>query len=324
MDERLKKTERLMKIWLLLYNNPYRFIVKDIAERCSVSARTVYRDLSAMEEELKIPLSNSDDGHRWGIQEDYHLPPIRFSVPEALSIFLAVRLMLQYSHQYDPNVEMTFLKLSLVLPETLKEQIQKTLEWMRRLTKDDQYLRVLLDLARAWVEQRRCIITYRAYEAERPLERKIEPYFIEPAATGHASYVIAYCHYAGAIRVFRIGRIEKIYVTGETYTIPTDFNANRFFSPAWGIIVEGEEQIVKLKFSPVVARLIEETVWHPSQELEKERDGSLIMTLRVMNTIELVRWIMSWGKDVEVLEPQDLRNGVISAIKEAVKVYSER
>jgi predicted DNA-binding transcriptional regulator YafY len=198
------------------------------------------------------------------------------------------------------------------------------MDWMHTLPRDERYLRTLAELAKAWVEQRRVLITYRAYDAEKAIERKIEPYFIEPAAVGHASYVVAYCHYAGAIRNFRIGRIESIRVTDEAYTIPADFDANQYFGPAWGVSVEGEVKTIRLKFAKGVARLIEETVWHPSQVLEKRKDGSLIMTLQALDTIELFRWILWWGEDVEVLEPREIRDTVIETAEALREVYMKK
>ena len=49
---------------------------------------------------------------KWQIAEDYFLPPIRFLPAEALSIFLAARLMLNYLNRYDPYIETAFTKLN--------------------------------------------------------------------------------------------------------------------------------------------------------------------------------------------------------------------
>jgi len=319
--ERLKKTERMLRIWLLLLRNPLRFTTKDLAEKFEVNVRTIYRDLVTLGSELMVPVY--EERARWAVREEHFLPPIRFTVPEALNIFLAARLMLGYSHRYDPNVDSTFSVLASVLPPPLNEQVQKTLDWMRNLPKSEVYLSVLAKLAEAWTSQRRAKITYRSLPAAKAAERIIEPYFIEPAAPGHSSYVIAYCHRARELRIFKVERIEAIELTGETYTIPADFDANRYFSAAWGIVVEGEGQTVRLKFSLEIARLMEETIWHPSQVLEKQADGSVIMTLKVFNTYELVTWILGWGEKVEVLEPAELRKEVLQTAKAMVKIYQK-
>lgn len=317
--ERLKKTERMLRVWLLLLRNPLHFTAGDLAGRFGVNVRTIYRDLVSLGTELGVPVY--EEKTRWAIDDSYFLPPIRFTVSEALNIFLAARLMLSYSHRYDPNVDSTFSVLASVLPMPLREQVQNTLEWMRKLPTDERYLRVLAKLAEAWTSQHCAKIIYRSLPAVKATERIIEPYFIEPAAPGHSSYVLAYCHRARDLRSFKVERIEGIELTEETYTIPSDFNANEYFSGAWGIVVEGEEQTVKLKFSPAIARLMEETIWHPSQVIKRETDGSVVMTLKVLYTYELVTWILGWGEKVEVLEPQELRKELLQTAKAMAKIY---
>lgn len=317
--DRLKKTERMLRIWLLLLRNPLRFTTRDLAQKFDVNVRTIYRDLDALDTELRVPVY--EEKTKWAVDDSYFLPPIQFTLSEALNIFLAARLMLSYSHRYDPNVDSTFGALASALPPPLREQVQKTLDWMRGLPKSQRYLRTLAKLAEAWMSQHRIKITYRALQAEKAAERIIEPYFIEPAAAGHSSYVIAYCHRAGEIRNFKIERIEDIQVTDETYTIPADFDANRYFGSAWGVVVEGEAKTIQLRFDPGVARIIEETMWHPSQVLERQKDGSVVMTLRVMDTVELCSWILGWGGQVEVLEPHELREAIIETAETVLGIY---
>jgi len=107
----------------------------------------------------------------------------------------------------------------------------------------------------------------------------------------------------------------------DTYIIPPDFDAIDYLSSSWGIAVDGEVEIIKLMFSPQVARIIAETIWHPSQVLEPQSDGTLIITLKVTNTIELYSWILGWGEDVEVLEPAELRQKVVKTAKALLGVY---
>jgi len=128
MDDRLRKAERVMKLWVVLMNNPLRYTPSDLATKFETTVRTVYRDIKALED-MKIP-TYSDKG-KWAIDESSFLPPIRFSIPEALTIFLAARMLLSFSYRYDPNVEATFIKLNSVVPPLLREQIQETMDWMR-------------------------------------------------------------------------------------------------------------------------------------------------------------------------------------------------
>ncbi len=320
MNEKgLRKIERLLEVWLLIQNEPLKLTAKDLARRCGANVRTIYRDLATLTAELHVPVTQ--EGARWGIEDGYFLPPIRLTVPEALTVFLSARLMLNYSHRYDPRMDSTFSKLGAAVPLPLREQIQQTLAWMRQLPKDDRRVWNLAKLAEGWVSRKRLRIRYRSQGARMAEYRLIDPYFIEPAAPGHSSYVIAHCHRAGDLRVFKVERIEGIEVTSEDYTIPAGFDANEYLRGAWGITVEGERQTVRLRCRPAVARLMEETIWHPSQVVERQADGSVLMTMTVFNTPELVTWILGWGEKVEVLEPPRLRKEVASTARAMLAVY---
>jgi len=169
------RTARLLKVEHLLYQNPKGLTIEEIARLCDVSKRTTYRDLIALESELEVPIW--EEGRKRGIMEGHFLPPVHFTLPEALNIFLAARLMLNYAHRYDPNMASIFLKLSSIVSPLLKEQIQKTMVWMQKQPRNEQYLGILAALAEAWLSQRRVKISYRALAREKATERVIEPYF---------------------------------------------------------------------------------------------------------------------------------------------------
>jgi predicted DNA-binding transcriptional regulator YafY len=72
-----------------------------------------------------------------------------------------------------------------------------------------------------------------------------------------------------------------------------------------------------------LTRIIEETLFHSSQVLEKLSDGSIIMTLKVTVSVELYSWIMGWGQKVEVLKPIELRQNIIETAKAMLEVYKD-
>jgi len=321
----MAKTDRLARLHRvehLLYLNKTGMTLDEIAGECGVSPRTIRRDLEALESTVCVPIYK--DGNKWHIVEGYHLPPISFSLPEAMTIFLSARLMLGYAHRYDQNINSTFFKLNSIIPSPLKEQVQQTMRWMRKLPADDGFTRTLALLAEAWTRQRRVRISYHTFGEKKAKLRDIDPYFIEPAAAGHSSYVIAYCHMANDIRIFKIERIKAIEMMPEVYEIPNSFDANQYFASSWGVFAGGETETVKLKFSPGVAQILEEVVWHPSQIIERLVDGSLIMTLRVSLNAEMLGWILRWGENVEVIEPQRLREEIAQTAKSMLDIYRER
>jgi hypothetical protein len=53
MNDRLMKTERLIRIWLLLASNPAGYTIRELAEKFSVNIRTIYRDMVAGARQLR-------------------------------------------------------------------------------------------------------------------------------------------------------------------------------------------------------------------------------------------------------------------------------
>lgn len=90
---------------------------------------------------------------------------------------------------------------------------------------------------------------------------------------------------------------------------------------AFGIIDDEQELDVVLRFSAAQASYIQERVWHLSQQLEAQADGSLILRFRASGRFEIVRWILGWGEEVEVVEPLDLRQEVALCLQEAARQY---
>ena len=64
---------------------------------------------------------------------------------------------------------------------------------------------------------------------------------------------------------------------------------------------------MRVRFRPSAAPFITEREWHETQELEREDDGSVVLAMRVADTLELRRWVLSFGSEAEVLEPESLR-----------------
>ena len=91
---------------------------------------------------------------------------------------------------------------------------------------------------------------------------------------------------------------------------------------AFGIIDDEEELDVVLKFTAEQAPYVRERVWHPSQSLAAQEDGSLILRFRASGQFEIIRWVLGWGEDVEVLEPLTLRQTVAQHLQDAARHYT--
>ena len=318
--EKRDRTARLLKIQVLLGQNPQGLTVEEIARRCSINVRTVYRDLNALEYELNVPLWQ--EGKKRGIVEDYHLPPVPFTIPEAMNISLAARLMQSHSRWYDPHRASMLMKLNSIVPPPLRKQIENTIDWMEKQPRAKQQIDFSEKLADAWISQRQVTLVYRDDEESEPQTLLIEPYFIEPATPGNSGFVTAYCHQKEAVSVFKFNCIESVHVENANYNIPPDFDAFQYLSPGWGTFVNEPAQTVKLLFKSRPSRPITEAIWDTSQVLEPRPDGSLLVTLRVVITHDFRSWVLGWGDEVEVIEPKKLRREIIKINESVRRIYA--
>ncbi|MDD2471624.1 MAG: WYL domain-containing protein [Dehalococcoidales bacterium] len=311
---------RLLKVYQMIADGKEGVTAKELSGHLGVNVRTVYRDIKELEQ-AGVPIW--EEKTRYYISNKHFLPPLNLTVPEAIQIFLSLRLLMQFARRNSVDMASLFLKLEKIVPLPLQEEISKACRWMQDLPADPRLNRNLSLLAQAWITRSRAKIVYKSLDAETAASRIIEPYFIEPAASGRSCYVIAYCLLKKEIRTFKIERIQSVYVTEEHYTIPEEFDANRYLSPSLGIMVTSDElTIVELRFRQQISRIIEESVWHPSQKLEKKGDGSLGMTMEVNDTPELVNWILGWGDNVEVISPEWFRRKISDQAARMAAIYS--
>lgn len=303
---------RLLRVLSLLKAHPEGIRVDDIAGRLGVSRRTAYRDLVALQGELGMP--TWADAGRWGVLETAFLPPLKLTVPEAMAVFLASRLMVRYADKYDPDLASAFEKLAAGLPTPLTEHVERSLDVLQRARRDDVFTDHVHALTRAWADRRVVQIEYEParYEGREPAIRDavVRPYLIEPSTQTHALYLIGFDEVPGALRTFKIERIRSVIVTPRRFEPPEPGTVETMLRQAWDMIADQPTTEVELEFVPAVAARVAETVWHPTQVAALRPDGSLSWRATVSGTIEIRLWVLSWGDDVRVIGPESLRDDV--------------
>lgn len=160
----------------------------------------------------------------------------------------------------------------------------------------------------ALAERRRCRIRYLKAGGSEPETRLVAPYALV-LATGRW-YVVGHSAEADAVRVFRLDRALEVLSTDEPYSIPDDFDPHAYLEH--GIVYRpGEEREAVVRYSPRIAR------WFVEREpVEELADGSVVVRRRVADPEWIVRHVLSYGADAELLEPADLREAVRERLRE--------
>jgi len=295
--------------------------VAEIARLTGMTTRTVYRDIRALDEELGVPVFQAGRG-RFGIEHKYFLPPLHLSVPEAIVLFLAARLIRRWSDEYDAEVVGAFTKLADLLPQPIARHVAATMLAVGESGPNEPFTRNFATVARGWAEGRVVEMTYDPGRGDAKRTR-VRPYFLEPDAALRSVYLIAHDEPADAMRTYKVERIKQTTLTADRYQIPAGFDPDQWLANSWGIWSSDTTPTadVRLRFDPAVAHRVREAVWHRSQELIELPDGGVELRVTVAGIVEIRGWVLSWGESVEVLEPPELRAAVASAVRAAARRY---
>lgn len=292
--------------------------IAELARKQEVSTKTIKRWLEEVEKNNVFPIWFDDD--RCGVVMSRYLPPLNLRTIQALYIFLACRILVNSSNRKDSELSSLFYQLSSALPPTIKKEVDKTLTLSLDMPQDSVLQHKIEQLAQAWIDGKSVEIAYHGSSDTAAKKRVIDIYFMQPS--NRTTYVIAYCHSAKDIRVFKIERIESVTLTKDSYTIPDTFDADSYLSSAWGIIPKDPEN-VKIRIDKEVIPFITETVWHKSQTVEQDKDHAII-NFNVGITDEVINWIMQWGEHIEVIEPKSLRDTIAQKAQKMAKLYGKK
>jgi predicted DNA-binding transcriptional regulator YafY len=170
-------------------------------------------------------------------------------------------------------------------------------------------------LARRTVEMR-----YRTGRTGRVAARALDPYRLWYRNGG--LYVIGHDHKSDEVRTFAVDRIEALETSGGRFSIPESFDFDAYTAGSFGVVAE-PETTVRIRFLKRRALYVEEHTWHPSQQIARDRDGSIVLTMQVGASSELRDWVLSFGGDAEVLEPESLQREVCHELDRARARYAE-
>ncbi len=300
--------------------------VPRLAREMEVQPRTVERDIEYMRDRLGAPITYCHKRKGYYYENTgFQLPPLRLTEGELVALFLGQKLLAQCAGTpLEEPVRSAMEKVVTLLPEGVTvdpEVLDQSISFdMEPLRGDEQLVaRVYSHLAAA-VETRHTVwISYYSATRDEINERHVDPYHLRYYRG--AWYLIAFCHWRQAIRIFALDRIRSITETDRTFTYQPGFSLADFLGTAFGIEMGDEPHEVSIRFSRHQSRWVRERQWHPTQRLEPQPDGSLILHMTVSGLGEVKRWVLGFGSHAEVLTPESLRQEIIRELIGVTEQY---
>jgi predicted DNA-binding transcriptional regulator YafY len=159
---------------------------------------------------------------------------------------------------------------------------------------------------------------YYSMSSKREATRKVDPYKIW--FFNGTLYLIGWCHVHDDIRMFVLDRIKLLHVTDQRFIPPDDFDLESYLGDSFGAIRTDPERVV-IRFDSSLKGFLQENIWHPSQEFSSDKDGRILLTMEVGGLSEVMSWVLGFGRQAEVLEPDHLRKAVSDEITAVARRY---
>ena len=291
-----------------------------VAAQFEVTQRTAYTDRNYLRDRLNAPLATDRQRGGWYYTEPtYLLPFLALTETESTTLRRTLLAAQEYLTEADAQiVELLFHRLNPHLPDTRMESLSGAVHLAPARQGDP----VLLASVRTCIRDRQKLwIRYHSLHRDAVRERIVHPYHLhyfrgEP-------HLIAWCEDRQEVRQFFLGRVQEWQERdGDCAFVQNpEFDLEAYLRQ--GLEAQhGEKPIsLRVRFSPYQARWARERTYHPSQRLEELAGGGLILTLQVAGRAEIRRWLQTFGAEVEVLEPEELRAEIREEAKKLAKLY---
>ncbi|AJY74709.1 helix-turn-helix transcriptional regulator [Paenibacillus beijingensis] len=314
----MNKSDRMLAIMLELQRSGRRR-AEDLAAAFETSVRTIYRDMQALSE-AGVPVIGAP-GQGYSLMEGYFLPPVSFTVEEAVALLIGTDFI---EHNFDTGygngAKASRAKIEAILPETVRLEASRVRAALRlikgREAEDSREKAHIETLRRAILEERKVSFRYskKIPEADgsRQSDRTAAPYGL--IFLYGAWVLIAHCDLRREIRHFRLSRMSGLKMLDDRFTFPSGFDLQRY-RPA-----DDRNQLVRIRVDAGIADKVKESNYFFIEKMEELADG-LLVTLRVRQPEEVLQWVLGWGADVAVLEPEPLRNRVREEAEKMLKRY---
>ena len=315
----MNRIDRLSAILIQLQSKK---IVKaeEIADRFEISLRTVYRDVKALME-AGVPIG-SEAGTGYFIVEGYHLPPVMFTQDEASAMMMAGKLVERLT---DQSVRTAFndalLKIKSVLNEAQKDHLEilhDHIEVRPQTILVEQSGSFLTELQKAIAGKSVIQIKYFSNQNETTC-REVEA--IGLFYYSAAWHLIAWCRLRQALRDFRCDKIKEVKSVAEKFKARSVSTLQEYFKSIQQANADMKSAIIL--FDRKEAHYIHNSRHYFGFVSEEEIDEQVRMNFLSSDFNMMARWLLSYGRGVEIESPDELKELVQSLVDELQEHYLE-
>ena len=319
------RADRLLSILLHLQVH-HRLTARELAKRLEVSERTIHRDMEALST-AGVPITAERGiGGGWCLMEEYRTNLTGLNDAEIQTLFLVQPTRLLADLGLHQASEAALIKLLAALPSLsrrnaayVRQRIHVDTASWHRPDEAVPYLPILQDAI--W-QERKLQLTYQRGD-DSTVERLVDPLGL--VAKGSIWYLIAAVD--GAIRTYRISRVQHAALTDQPCIRPPDFDLATYWEqssadfkatlPRYAATVRVHPNI--LSYMRHVSRYARILSTEPADDA-----GWIRFSMQFEGEHNACEYVLSFGSNIEVLDPPELRQSVLAAAASIIALYSSK
>lgn len=319
------RADRLLSIMLLLQVHR-RITARELAKRLEVSERTIYRDMEALSAAGVPVTAERGTGGGLVLSETFRTNLTGLNPLEIQALFLGRPTHILSDLGLHQASEAALIKLQAVLPslsrynaEYVRQRIHVDVAgWQRP---GEERLTFLPLLQEAIWQERKVSLGYQ--REDKPVTRIVDPLGL--VAKGRVWYLIAAVE--GQARTYRISRIQEASVLEEPCTRPANFDLASYWQESSAdFVAHIPRHIVNVRLTQsALSRVL-----HAGRFIQVEQvsppDNAGWLTARITFEAkeEACGYLISFGTELEILDPLEMREQVISLAQNLVTFYAQR
>jgi len=293
-----------------------------LASRFELTVKTAQRSIDYFRDRLRAPLEYqiSRKGYYYS-DPTFQLPVMRISEDELLALLISRKLITDASagslaDELESVSRRLCSLLSVSLPGRVRPEEAFSFRWKSISPTDPLTFKIVTS---ALLQGKLLNFRYYSPTASDCTMRTVEPHhMVNYLGSWH---LIAYCRMRDDWRDFVLGRMTHTRVEDASFRNRPSDEWLPHLADTFGIFQNRRQFNVVLRFTPERSRWVRGELWHEGQGEIVEADGSLVLSLPVSHEAEIIMEILKHGSQVEVLEPDWLRERVIKEMQSAVKRY---
>lgn len=319
------RADRLLSILLLLQARG-RMTAEELAEELEVSVRTIYRDIDSLSIAGVPVYTERGPGGGCALLDTYRTNLTGLTQDEVRALFMMSIPAPLTELGVSQELKAALLKLSAALPAIRRQDEQRvrqrihldSVEWFHA-KEPVPYLQTIQEAV--WQDRRLYLAYHLPFRTQ--VERLVDPYGL--VAKASVWYLV--CARDSHIRVHRVSHVLAAYPIDESFERPADFDLASYWK-AWCAEVEKNRPRypVTVRVAPSLISFLPKYFGHDihakiNEAESMDADGWITFTLPFESLEDARDRILGFGRAMQVLEPQALRDSVLDYARQIVSAY---